>query len=457
MSEESIFSDPHFIDGLIAFLVFDRSFLKSSAHLLSIEDFRKFGAQEGEERRVVAGMALDFWNRYREPLSTYLTVECREFARKRRFNEETTQRLLDYAERLVKTKRIAPEAMLEKVKRFKLDHKLVEAMMLMQAGMEKGTLTTDQFLAIAREAVDGLGKDIGRPSDIFSENELEQRILRRAIQARRQRYPVLLIDPIDQQVKAIARKHLGLVMAPYKRGKSLFLLWVALAYVLQGLNVMLVTLEDPKEDVEDRADAAITALPASRLLELPNRIRHKFSRYRRLIHTKLKIVDGTESQMTVGGIEAVFEQERSHGFTADAVLVDYDDEIIPRKKYDQRRMEFAEIYRDYRAFLARHDLLGWIASQTSKVADELKIVKGKHAAEDISKIRKAFFALSIGQGDWGKDSAYLYVAAHRNDQQFVGANIMMDKTRALFYDREATRKMEKLDAAKAAQQQVKQP
>lgn len=79
----------------------------------------------------------------------------------------------------------------------------------------------------------------------------------------------------------------------------------------------------------------------------------------------------------------------------------------------------------------------------------MQFISGKEIAEDISKIRKAAFALSLGAGQWGEESLFLWVAAHRYDRQHVGGNIVTDKGRMIFYDRDATLKREKLEATKA--------
>ncbi len=449
--EVSFWEDAHFQDQLIGFLVHDRDFLKVASHLLTVEDFKKMNAHEGMERTLVAEMALNFWSRYREPLGKMLRVELLDRCQKSGWKEETQKRILDYGALLTNGhKRVAADAILEKVRTYKIEHSLALAIHQMTTLVEAGALTPDKFLEVARKAVEQLGKEAGEPVDIFNDRELEQRIARRILQRRRQRFPVLLIDPIDRLVRIIARKHLGLIMAPYGRGKTLFFIWLALAYTLQGLNVLHFTLEDPREDIEDRFDAAITSLPLSRLSEMPERVREKFHRYKKLLRSRLKVVDGTDGAITIGAVENIWEQQRNKGFMADVVIVDYDDEIRPQRKQQERRMEFADIYRDFRAVLARHSLIGWTASQTDRQSAELKIIRGKHIAEDISKMRKATFVLSLGQGEWGEDSMFVWIEKHRNDIQHVGANILNDKDRMLFYDRDATLRREKLELERKA-------
>ncbi len=448
--EDSFMNDQHFQDVLISFLIHDREFCKTASHMLTREDFKGIDKGAGNERVAVAGLALDFYNRYRQPVGRLFKVELIEYARKTGWKEANKTRLLEYGDTLLTNghKRVAPDAALEKVKSYKIELELARAIDSMQNHLETGTLSVEEFLKIAREACERVQFNNDRPTNIFSDKELEKRMARRELQTRRTRYPALLIDPLDRMIRIIARKHLGLILAPYKRGKTMLFVWIALAYVLQNMNVLYFTLEDPKEDVEDRFDAAITNLPMSRLTENPDRVRERFQRFKKYARSKLKVVDGTDGGTSIAMVENIFDQERSRGFVADAVLIDYDDEITPPRKQQERRMEFADIYRAFRSMLARHELIGWTASQTDRRSEDMKIIGGKHTAEDISKIRKASFALSLGQGEWGDDSVFLWVPAHRYDRQHVGGNIMTNKEKSLFYDRESTLAREKIESAK---------
>lgn len=443
-------NDPGFQDELIKYLVFDPKFLQDAGHLFSMEDFRA-EKNEGMERPTVAKLALEFYQHYHEPVGKLLRSEMLDYLQLSRDNEGVRKRLLEYAEAIqTDGKRTAADSIMAKVKKYKIQHHITKAMSDMTILVGNGTMTPEKFMEIARTAVDGIGYSPGLVSDIFSDDEFENRLLRRSLQTRRHRFPVLLIDPLDRLIRVVARKHLGLALAPYKRGKTLFFVWLALAYTLQGYNVLFYTLEDPKEDIEDRFDAAITSLPISRLAEMSDEVRVRYLRYKRLIRTKLKVVDGTDGGTTIGAIDSKWAELRNNGFTADVIIIDYDDEIRPQKKQQERRMEFGDIYRDLRAMLARNHCIGWTASQTSRSSEDMKIISGKHIAEDISKIRKCAFALSLGKGDWGPDSIFLWVAAHRYDRMEVGCNIMTNKQKSLFFDRDMTVKKEKEDKLKAA-------
>lgn len=463
-AQRQIWEDPNFQDEMIRFLANDREFLRVASRILLPEDFPKVGVDDSFERKVIATISLNFWNHYKEPVGKLLRAEVLEHIRQREqsddkkfkdeqkgYNPESIKRLLEYVEHCSPSKkRIAGDAILQRVRDYKTHVWMIKASDQLMNYAKSNSLTIERFKTLTTEGLKGVSNDIPAPSDIFSEEELESRISRRALQVKRERFPVLLIDPLDSMIRVIARKHMGLVLAPYKRGKTMLFIFMALAYALQGLNVLFFTLEDPKEDIEDRFDAAIANMPLSRIAEMPDVVRHRFMRFKRLLKARLKVVDGTDGTTTVAAIEATWQQERNEGFTADVIIIDYDDEIRPQKKQPERRFEFAEIYKDLRAVLARTGCIGWTASQTSRASEDLKIISGKHVAEDISKVRKASFVLSLGKGDWGPDSIFLWVAAHRYDRQDVGCHILTNKKNGLFYDRDATVKREKEERAKKA-------
>jgi hypothetical protein len=179
-------------------------------------------------------------------------------------------------------------------------------------------------------------------------------------------------------------------------------------------------------------------MPINKLADYPKTLTNRFGRFRRLVRSKLHVYDGTEGGVSVSTIEQIYLRERERGFTADVIVVDYDDEIQPVVKNKERRMEFSEIYRDLRQLAGRKQVILWTAAQTQRGTEEMKVISGDKAAEDISKLRKVTMCLSLGQGDWTSDSIFLWVAKHRFDSKHVGCTILPDLKRTLIYDRDKT-------------------
>jgi hypothetical protein len=93
--------------------------------------------------------------------------------------------------------------------------------------------------------------------------------------------------------------------------------------------------------------------------------------------------------------------------------------------------------------VAKYNMLGWTAAQTQRGTEGMKILGGDRVSEDISKIQKVACAISLGKGDWGEDSIYMHVAAHKFDKQHWGCNIVTDKERMQFYSDTKTAKARK--------------
>ena len=112
--DDSFLADPHFQDVLLGFLVHDREFCKSVSHMLTREDFKGLDKNAGNERMAIAELALDFYNRYRQPVGKMLKVELIDYARKTGWKEASKTRLLEYGDTLTSNgnKRIAPDAAL---------------------------------------------------------------------------------------------------------------------------------------------------------------------------------------------------------------------------------------------------------------------------------------------------------------------------------------------------------
>jgi replicative DNA helicase len=427
---------------MLAMLVRDRKFLRTCQHLVNIDDFKVEG---NRQQYIIAKLATKHYAQYNEPIGDLLTIELKDYARQHHVEGEARERLLLLGKRVLRKHIVAGQSITDKVVRFRKDQIKDQSLKKLIALQNSGDLTDQSWLEISEEATIAIGEDPFAISDYFAESEA--RISRREFQEQN-RFPLFFIEPLDYLTRGIARGHLGLVVAPYKRGKSLLLIHIALALCIQRYNVLYFTLEDPKADVEDRFDSNVAKLPIKKLADLPKTFRYKFKQFTRHIHTRMKIVDATEGGLTVAKINAIVQHQRNQGFAADAVIVDYDDELQASKRHNERRHEFAEIYRDMRQSASENDQIWWTAAQTKRGTMGEKILTGDDLAEDISKVRKVSMALSIGRGEYGEDSMYLNVAAHKFDAQGRGVSIVPDLKRMCIYDRAATMK-----AIKAAQEE----
>lgn len=430
---KGLFEDRNYQELLLTMVVKDHAFLRQYGHMLKADDFRPVTGKDLESW-TLATLALEHYERYHSPIGKLLTAAVKDHAHASNLSKDNRVKLQDYAAstlvRRVKSAAAVTDLLVEYKKQIAKTHALNRLIELNGAG----ELTDEEFRKITSEALD-IDFHKREPQDYFK--RYEDRIKRRLIRDD-WRYPLIMVDPLDVQIRIVARSHLGVIVAPAKRGKSLALGHIATAYSFQDLNVLYFTLEDPLDDLEDRLDSMVSAIPIKYLAHLPNKARWRLGRALKKYRGKIWTFDGTDGGVSVSTVEKVFLEQRDLGNLADVIIVDYDDEIKPPRKQSERRFEFADIYRELRQFAAKHNVIVWTAAQSNKISTDKKIITEKDIAEDYSKIRKCSFALSIGMGEWGDDSYNLWVMAHRNDRKGFSIPIMSDLSRMLFYDREAT-------------------
>jgi len=426
-------------DVLTKLTVLDRSFLSSVGHLLVPDDVPERG--KWWKQRIVYGIALSYWSKYEDPIGDMLGVSVSHYLRNTPLSTQRKKLLTEYVKEVLESSPYSrKQAIVDVLGQHKKESAKREAVEQMSLALEHGKLSDQRWLEISEQALKILDPARYVAEDFFQYNSARKRAARRGFSPDEKR-PFFLIDPLDALVKGLARGEMGLVMGPWKRGKSQLALWIAVAYAVQGLRVLFVTLEDSGKIVEDRLDANITGLTMGDLYSRRRTFKQKFEEFRKKIRGNLRVIDATAEPMSVQDFDRAWEENRRDGFPADAVFVDYDDEILPPRNRKERRQEFADVYRELRRLAARRNVILWTLAQTQRSTEHSKIISGGQVAEDISKVRKVTMALGLGKGDWGDGSLFLWVAAHKLDKQDVGCNIMSDLSRSLIYDQEKTRKV----------------
>src|SRR5678815_5610764 len=370
----------------------DRTFLRAAWRDIQPKDFPETAEQ------IIAQAAIRFYEQYEEPVGSMLRSDAEDIAIQDQVGAESKRKLKQLLDIILGTKmeNVSVKALEDRVKSLKSNSCYEGAVDEIITAQEKGSLTAQTLSTLVERANKELYTNGVVTKDYFE--DLEARIVKRHHWDEGHKYPQICIDPLDTKIKMIGRGQFGIFIGSYNSGKGLALIHVATAYLLQGLNVMHISLEDPLDMVENRFDASLTGIPLNKLNKLPRRLKKRFLRMKRTIRGKLRIIDGTEGGWTVTRIEQAWDHLRQEGFIADAIIVDYDDEIECEKQFkgeSARRFEFAEIYRRLRRLAVKTNTIVWSAAQGKKEAEMKKVVTGKEAAEDISKVRKAFIAIGI--------------------------------------------------------------
>lgn len=440
--------DEDFQEKLLMFVCRDRNFLKKTSGLLSPKDFEPRKGEGMEAAYIIAQKAFKYWNDYREPIGGMLKTEVLDHLRefKGKIANKTRDKVLELVEKIRKAEGlVAVEAIERKVIEYKQRQNKRNAVKDLINLQEKGELTDRAFRKICRDALETYDNTLN-VSDYTDEGAVKKRIRRREKNKDR-KMPLLMIKEFDIKYNTAPRGEINIALAKYSVGKSTFAIHISQAYALQGLNVLLFTLEDPKEWVEDRLDASFTGIEMKQLMQKSSKLKRRLRKKLLIVRGKIKVIDGTDGNMTIQRIEEIWENYRNQGFDADVIIIDADEGVTPPEKYkgdSGERREVSDIYHAYKTFLARRLLFGWIMAQTKrgKTGQRKMIVAGDDAATDISKLRRCAVCIGIGDGpeDWGDDGRYIYMAKNRYGRARKGFPIVGRFAKAVFYDAARTKR-----------------
>lgn len=173
-------------------------------------------------------------------------------------------------------------------------------------------------------------------------------------------------------------------LAPFKRYKSIFLNSLGFAALLQGFNVLHVTLENDKRLTNARYDTMFSLLTYDRIegalltQEELDKLRQLFA-WMDTWENRLKVVKGTAYTTTSKDI--LSECERLHtteGFVPDVIIVDYMNVLAANVKEREERHEQNKIVWDLKLVGERYNCPIITASQaTREAADAERITQGQ--------------------------------------------------------------------------------
>lgn len=228
------------------------------------------------------------------------------------------------------------------------------------------------------------------------------------------------MTPIDIGLGEIAvcRGELGVVLAPPKRGKSLFLVSAGYGAVISGYKVLHITLELRKHSVELRYDRAILGISKNKLvsLEVTERVKEIFRDIKKG-GGGVDIYEFPAGSIGIDTIYGLINKETKDNRPYDVIIIDYADLLISPRRYSERRFETSEIYKSLRALAVEFDVAVWTASQTNRGSFEQNLITMGDVAEDIGKMAICDLGVTLCQTYEERQSSpelgRLYIAGGR--------------------------------------------
>ena len=216
----------------------------------------------------------------------------------------------------------------------------------------------------------------------------------------------------------LAHKELAMVVAPPGVGKSLFLANQAARSVLDGHNVLYVSLEMAEDRVAQRLDSIFTRIKQKELSGRVDDIEERLTIISKQWEDRGRLVlkEFPCKRLSVTGLRAYLNQLKNYqDFTPDVLIIDYLE--LMRTEKDMAEYQGQErLAQELRGIASEYGILVWTATQTNREGKKVSVITDAELADSYGKIRVCDLVFSINQSEqeFDEGSARLYLMKSRN-------------------------------------------
>lgn len=267
--------------------------------------------------------------------------------------------------------------------------------------------------------------DVGQ--DYF--NDIVERISRSYQEDNRDRIPTVFNTHNRHLEGGLSAKELAMVVAPPGVGKSLYLVNQGATNLLQGKNVLYVSLEMSEDKIAGRFDSVITEIRNLNTSLGQFRLKERLTEVRSKTQGQLIIKEFPTGACNVNQLRAYLVQLKLHkNFTPDILIVDYLELLRPNRIIDSEYQAQQRIAEELRGLGVEHNCLIWTASQTNRQARRVPIITDAELGDSYGKIRPADWVISLNQTqeEYDEGAMRAYVMKARDSKQHYLINVSID-------------------------------
>lgn len=267
--------------------------------------------------------------------------------------------------------------------------------------------------------------DVGQ--DYF--NDIVDRITRSYQEDNKDRIPTVFNTHNRNLSGGLSSKELAMVVAPPGVGKSLYLVNQGATNLLQGKNVLYVSLEMSEDKIAGRFDSVITEIRNLDTSLGQFRLKERLTEVKSKTQGKLMIKEFPTGACNVNQLRAFLVQLKLHkNFTPDILIVDYLELLRPNRIIDSEYQAQQRIAEELRGLGVEHNCLIWTASQTNRQARRVPIITDAELGDSYGKIRPADWVISLNQNqeEYDEGAMRVYVMKARDSKQHYLINVAID-------------------------------
>lgn len=421
--------DESFQAKVAAMVMRDQTFNERCENLIKPDYF------ESEYHQIIAGMTLDYYDKYKKvPDMVIFKKLLKDAIDKKIIRDDMKAELVENIKNLRRTDISDRDYVIDEVENFAQFQAVGNA--LLEASDLMDVRDMDKIKTVLGQAMEtGASKGSGGV-DFFGSTEARKNY-RQDINA-----GIIKIDSVSTGIRGLdnvlkhkgwGKKELYTFMGAAKRGKSTALGFFAKNAALQGKNVLLVSLEVSTEIYSDRLDASISGVSMNDLNDKLHEVQEEVERKMKNAG-KFILHDYPTGSFSPADLRRLIARYKAQGIIFDMVVVDYADIMAPDIQMKDEIANSKSIYIGLRAIASEENVVMLTATQTNRDGAKATTARMTDVAEDFNKVRIADLVISINASEEERavGEARLFFAASRNQKGEFTIRIKQDLERMQF-------------------------
>jgi hypothetical protein len=270
------------------------------------------------------------------------------------------------------------------------------------------------------------------------------------------RYKMLTrINKLDEMIGGLRSSWLINILGATKAGKSWFFVEMAVAAILQGLNVLYVSLEMPKEQIDERFDMTMGFMTSSannnginlmkkvgdkwvstvehdvdNIYEINKVIKNR-NKVKKLAGGNLIVQAFNRGRLNWMDIERLMDElEETKGYFTDVLIVDYLGIMKETSANQTKKERIGENCLGLKELSGRKNLITISGMQGNRKAMQAKVFHSYLVADDIDTIFNSDLVLAICQTnkEEKENKCRIYIANSRHGKQHGSVGLIRDLT-----------------------------
>lgn len=225
---------------------------------------------------------------------------------------------------------------------------------------------------------------------------------------------------IDKSLEGgLGSKELAMVVAPPGVGKSLYLVNQGVQALIDGNNVLYISLEMSEDKIAQRFDSIMTLIPQNKLKDPKHQltVKERLDKFQEVFKGKLVIKEYPTLMASVNNIRSLLVQLKNyHNFEPKVVIIDYLELLRSTRDIQHEYQAQQRIAEELRGLAMEQDILVWTATQTNRQGRMKSIITDVELGDSYGKIRPCDFSMSLNQTEEEFDNGMMrvYIMKSRN-------------------------------------------